>query len=305
VAPVQIRIYSLTGKTATGPGPKTKSWMKQPSPLTRLAYMSDYTANTVTVYGRNASVQGQIGGLSYPQGLFVDSSRNVWVANAGGPTILEYARGSTSPSVTLSDPVGEPADVTVCPNGTVYVSNIVDTSTGTGSIQVYAGGSTSPTGSLFTSGPIVYGLFITCDKAGNVFWDYNTTASGGGTVVGFTGGVQSGLYSLGISTSGYAGGLKVNDAGNLVVGDQSGHTITEYTEAGTPTGNSINTGSGTIVDIAVTRNSFVVGGADAVGFTGTSWTFPAGAHRQTYPDQAPPSATFPIGFAFDPAQKGI
>lgn len=295
----QVKSYSVLKNGTTQYSHKvSKSWMKHIDSTPRLTYISDFNNNTVTVYGRNGQTVGQIGAnILNPQGLFVDNNENLWVANTGDSNILVYPRGSTSPSNTLSDSIGFPVDVTVCPNGTVYVSNIFNFSTGTGDIQVYASGSTNPTGSLQAPGELE-NFFLTCDANGNVF---STILNGSGfpAVVAYAGGNQSGYSQLPISLN-FPGGIKPNNAGNLLIDDQSGANITEYTEAGSPTGNSIHTTSGDIVDIGVTRNSLVVGGADALLVSGFSWTFPGGVQRQTYP-----GGSEPIGFAFDPGQKGL
>jgi len=295
----QVRSYSVLPNGPTVyPHNNAKSWMKHVDALTRLAYMSDFDQSTVTVYGRNAAVMGQIGGLVNPQGLFVDSNRNLWVANTGGADVPVFARGATSPSNVLNDSGQFPVDVTVCPNGTVYVSNIFGNSVG-GNIAVYASGSTNPTGSLVFPGEIE-NFFITCDASGNVFTTL-LNGSGFGVVVEYAGGSGSGTQ-LPISLL-FPGGIKPNNAGNLLVNDQSAFTVTEYTESGSPTGNSISTGSGDTVDIGVTKNSLVVGGANASTGAGDSFTFPGGSHRQTYPGQG--ATRLPIGFAFDPGQNGL
>ena len=68
---------------------QTTSWMKRPDVRTRLVYISDVLANNVTIFDPNGTMQGQIGGLSNPGGLFVDSKRNLWVANGGANNVLE------------------------------------------------------------------------------------------------------------------------------------------------------------------------------------------------------------------------
>lgn len=123
-----------------------------------------------------------------------------------------------------------------------------------------------------------------------------------GGVVKFPNGKQHGATQVPISLSG-PGGIRPDGAGNLLIDDQSAQTVTEYTEAGSPTGKSIHTASDCI-KIAVTRDSTVVGCAvyaPSGTSEGQSYAFPAGTIRYTY------SSTFmlPYGFAFDPGQKGI
>ncbi len=275
-----------------------RSWMTHVDALQRLTYLSDFYNGTVTVFTRGGTQVGQIAGLANPQGLFVDSNRNLWVANTGGSNVLVYPRGATSPSATLDDPDERPSDVTVCPNGTVYVSNIIKGSTLGGDISVYAPGATSPTGKLGLPNQ-GRDFFITCDANDNVFSTIQFPDVSYG-VVEYAGGLQTGESQLPIGLQ-FPGGIKLNNAGNLLVADQNAHTVTEYTEAGSPTGNSITTGSGDWSDIATTRNNATVIGADAVLLEGTSLLFPSGAHRQTYTS----SFALPVGTAFDPGQTGL
>ena len=276
-------------------GHQTKSWMTQPDTLDRLTYISDLLANNVTVFSRHGAIQGQIGGLSNPAGIFVDPNRSLWVANGGADNVLKFKRGAIMPSKTLNDPGGGPNDVTICPNHTVYVSGY-----GSTSIEVYASGSINPTGSLTFPGEL-QNDFLTCDAAGNVFATIVDGSFHGG-VVEYPGGNQSGATQLPISLQG-PGGIKQDNAGNLLITDESVQTITEYTEAGSPTGKSIPTGFDCI-DLAVSRDGRVVGCALYVsGGTseGQSYTFPGGAIHRTYSG----SFSLPYGFGFDPDSTGL
>jgi hypothetical protein len=270
------------------------SWMNRPNARTRLAYISDVLANNVTVFDINGTVQGQIDGLSNPEGLFVDSNQNLWVANGGANNVLEFARGATTPFKTLDDAGAGPLDVTMCPGGTLYVAGSNSTA-----IEVYPRGSNNPTRSLTYPGAVQTDA-LTCDTAGNVFATIVISFHGG--VVEFPRGKQHGASQLPISLGG-PGGIKPDKAGNLLVDDQSAQTITEYTEAGSPTGSSIRTAFDCI-NFGVTRSGKVVGCAVYVAYgtsEGQSYTFPGGASRQTYSS----SFMLPYGFAFDPGQKGL
>jgi len=273
---------------------QTASWMNRPDARTRLAYISDNLANNVTVFDLNGTMEGQIGSLSYPGGLFVDSKHNLWVANGGANNVLEFARGATSPSNTLNDAGAAPVDVTMCPNGTIYVAGGNSTA-----IEVYPRGSTTPTRSLTYPGTGQSDA-LTCDSAGNVFATIVISFHGG--VVEFPKGKQHGATQLPISLGG-PGGIKPDNAGNLLVDDQSAQTITEYTEAGSPTGNSISTAFDCI-NFGVMSNSKVVGCPVYVAYKtsyGQSYSFPGGTSLKTYSG----SFMLPYGFAFDPGQKGL
>jgi hypothetical protein len=273
---------------------QTTSWMKRPDVRTRLVYISDVLANNVTVFDPNGTMQGQIGGLSNPGGLFVDSKRNLWVANGGANDVLGFARGATTPFATLNDSGAGPLDVTMCPNGTVYVAG--DNSS---AIEVYPRGSTNPARSLTYPGAPQNDA-LTCDATGNVFVTVVVSFHGG--VVEFPRGKQRGATQLPISLGG-PGGIKPDNAGNLLVDDQTAQTITEYNEAGSPTGKAINTAYDCI-NFGVMRNGKVVGCPVYIAYHtsyGQTYTFPGGTMRQTYSG----SFILPYGFAFDPGQKGL
>jgi hypothetical protein len=276
---------------------------------THLLYMSSWgTASVVDVLTMNGEQVGQIAnGLVEPQGLFVDTKGSLWVANVSNVRV--YPRGSLSPSTTLTDPVGFPVDVTVCPDGTAYVADLYDNSNSNhASIQVYASGSTTPTRNLDYA-TAVRNPFLTCDAAGNVFAATMIGGSvGDGRVIEFPHGKQKGAKDLGIVVQASAG-IKPDNAGNLLVTDLIGHTITEYTENGSPTGQSIATGTAT-EGIAVTREGLIVLGATDTtqeGPVGISWSWPGGKQVRVYTccSRIGPPLQNNYGVAFYPGQNGI
>jgi hypothetical protein len=284
-------------------------FMKAIGARTQLVYMSSWgTASVVDVLTMKGKQVGQItNGLAEPQGLFVDTKGNLWVAN--GSNVVVYPRGGLSPSTTLTDSVGDPTDVTVCPDGTAYVADLYDNSSSNhSSIQVYARGSTTPTDNLDYATDF-RNPFLTCDAAGNVFVAILTGESAGdGGVVEFPHGKQKGAKDLGIVLQS-PGGIKPDNAGNLLVTDLIDHTITEYTENGSSTGQSIATGTAT-EGIAVTREGGIVLGATdttAEGPEGISWSWPSGKQLQVYTccSRIGPPLQVNDDVAFYPGQKGI
>ena len=276
---------------------------------THLLYMSSWgTASVVDVLAMNGKQVGQIAnGLVEPEGLFVDTKGSLWVANVSN--VLVYPRGGISPSKTLTDSVGPPVDVTVCPDGSAYVADLYDNSNSNyASIQVFAPGSTTPTRNLDYAND-ARNPFLTCDAAGNVFVALLTGEyAGDGVVIEFPHGKQKGAKDLGIVLQS-PGGIKPDNAGNLLVTDLIDQTITEYTENGSPTGQSIATGTAT-EDIAVTENGRIVLGATDTtqeGPVGISWSWPSGKQLRVYtccPRIGPPLENN-YGVAFYPGQTGI
>jgi len=215
----------------------------------------------------------------------------------------EFARGATRASKTLRDKAGYPWDVTICPNGTVYVSNAASFATGGikgGDIQVYASGKTKPMDTLSYPGELRNG-YLTCDAAGNVFSTFfksNHAHGYLGGVVEYPHGKQSGATLLPITIT-QPGGIKPDNAGNLLLVDQLGKTVCEYTEAGVQTGKCMATPD-SWDGLAVSQNNTVVLGADFYNDRGNSLQFPSGMSSVFYP-----GATNPEGVAFDPGQNGI
>jgi hypothetical protein len=287
----------------------SRGFMQAIGAQTHLVYMSSWgTASVVDVLTMNGKQVGQIAnGLVEPQGLFVDAKGSLWVANVSN--VLVYPHGGLSPSKTLTDSVGYTTDVTVCPDGTAYVADLYDNSNSNhASIQVYAPGSTTPTGNLDYANDD-RNPFLTCDAAGNVFVALSTSNYvGSGLVVEFPHGKQKGAKDLGIALQA-PGGIKPDNAGNLLVTDLVAHTITEYAENGSPTGQSIATITAT-EGIAVTREGGIVLGATdttAEGPEGISWSWPSGKQLRVYTccSRIGPPLQVNDDVAFYPGQKGI
>jgi hypothetical protein len=270
-----------------------------------LVYVADATANTVTVLNSAGTLLlDVIGGLNTPNGLFVDTQHRLWVANEDANDVLVFDRNKRKASLTLSDTGELPVDVTVCPNGTAYVSNLATVNNGQGNIAVYAAGSTSPTGHLTYPGQGA-NFFVTCDPAGNVFttlfFDPGRNSAG---VVEYPGGAQTGAMSIGVVLQ-FPGGIKTDPAGNLLVDDQLAHDVAEYTEAGKATGKMFIYGaSSDWSDIAMTGDGKLLAGADAILNQVTEVGWPHGQGRRIYRSPVGPDGNFTTGIAFDPGQKG-
>lgn len=120
-----------------------------------LIYSGSTEQNVITYFpesGTNPPPLGQItSGLNEPESLFVDSESNLWVANSGTFSILEYAPGGTSPMLTISNGVNAPNVVAVDSNGTVYSGNY-----GNHTITEYPAGQTSPSLTIHLKSPAVY-----------------------------------------------------------------------------------------------------------------------------------------------------
>lgn len=119
------------------------------SARTKLLYIARYSYGDVQIYDSATLAQvGDITGFTNPQGVAIDSRRNLYVVNQGKNDVLAFHRNVKTPFETLSDPDGIPFQVVAGSDGTVYVTNEYNLSLGNGNVVEYAHGSTSPTGEI-------------------------------------------------------------------------------------------------------------------------------------------------------------
>ncbi len=147
-----------------------RSWMDPAAKNGSLLYVSSVLTNDVYVFSYPAGkMVGTLTGFSTPYGLCVDKSANVWVVNDGTSQIIEYAHGGTSPIATLSDPGEYPEGCAVDPNtGDLGVTNFYSTS-GSGSVSVYAGAQGPP--QIYSDPNLANVRFCGYDAKGNLFVD--------------------------------------------------------------------------------------------------------------------------------------
>jgi hypothetical protein len=91
-------------------------WLSPAAKHKKLVYISDHTASAVYIFSQDANPQqlGQItDGLDGPEGLTVDTNGTLYVANQRGDSVTEYAAGTTTPKVTITDSIVDPSSV-VC-----------------------------------------------------------------------------------------------------------------------------------------------------------------------------------------------
>jgi sugar lactone lactonase YvrE len=203
--------------SATSAGESASAAAEAAAKTTRVLFVSDEgSPNLIQIYAQknpNAGPIAQISdGVSTPDGMAIDPSGNLYVANAGNDTVAVYPPGKTSPSSTYSDGLATPANVAVGNDGTVYVVNL---NGGTEFVNEYAPGSMTPT--LKIPAPSNYyenGLAV--DPSGNLYVSYHNS-SGQGWVYKYPFQSASGTnLELAVHTP---AGLVVDKNGNLIVAD--------------------------------------------------------------------------------------
>ncbi|HEX3670822.1 MAG TPA: hypothetical protein VHT92_03860 [Candidatus Cybelea sp.] len=252
-----------------------------------LVYVSDSLGSFVDVFTKDGTLTGKITtDMDYPVELFVDAKHNLWVANSLGNDVLRFRRGVTKPSIYTG--VQGAYAATTCPDGTLYVTDFGS------KIAVFAPGHHSPTGSLTEN----YGeaTSISCDPSGNVFVTA-TLLSPPGYVVEFpAGSTEAKLLPINLPNPVDA---KPDPAGNLLVLDSAGghyNTITEYTEAGQPTGKAMALDDNWS-EMVITPNGKKIFGADVNALDGTLRLFRNDKQLQSYQDSKFKQLG---GIAFDP-----
>jgi hypothetical protein len=141
--------------------------------------VSAYTASIAIYDGvaRGAKPCGSITGFQTPQGLFTDSGGNLWVADAGAGKVYEFAPGASTATLTLDDPNGTPNAVAVDEvSHTVYVADYKNDVSPTNVVEIYANGSTTPTGTLGDPDGRNGGS-VAVDNQGNVYASFMTQSN--------------------------------------------------------------------------------------------------------------------------------
>ncbi len=152
---------------------RSASWMEPAAKSGKhLYYVSDWATDDVYVYKYpEATLLGKITGFAKPYGQCADADGNIWIADFGGASIVEYAHGGTTPIATLATN-GTPIGCAVSAQGDLAVSNFSTTS-GEGDIEVFAGESGTPT---TYSSAACYNLWPPgYDKKGNLYVEAQTS----------------------------------------------------------------------------------------------------------------------------------
>jgi hypothetical protein len=104
-----------------------RSWIAPGAHVDPLLYVVENGSSQVAIFKQqNRQLVGAITtDLTLPTGVWVDTQRNLWVANATGygSTIMRFPPGSTAPDLQLSDSSYNVFSIWVASDGAVYVVN--------------------------------------------------------------------------------------------------------------------------------------------------------------------------------------
>jgi hypothetical protein len=185
-------------------GPKPHGWLDAGSHPGSLIYVA--AGGQVLIFPESGFGRKQIGsitdGVSSAYGLYVDGSRNLYVANSS--TITAYHPGTLSPYIVYKDPSG-PMYIVKNHSGWLYASNH------DGTVSEYLPGHTSPS-TLLTPGTEADGINV--DDAGNVYVAYRDQ-TGMGSIKKFEANSRNGRI-LGMQLT-QPQGLQLDHSGNILV----------------------------------------------------------------------------------------
>jgi hypothetical protein len=207
----------------------------------QLLYVADtLSGEKVAIYKQKGYDQQPIGnlttGIGEPYGLWVDTHRNIWVANSNSEvnsTILRFAPGATSPDLYLPDDYWNVIWIWVDRHDVVYVSNMGYY--GNSVIYKYDAPRVTPKVIMDRHFSFMWG--VVGDAKGDLFASglYENTGIGGvdERPAGSRGWRRTGI------TLGAPGGLAFDHSGNLVASNSNG-AIETFPPGQTSPSNTIN-----------------------------------------------------------------
>jgi DNA-binding beta-propeller fold protein YncE len=149
-------------------------------------------------------------------GYHLDLPGNLYVANAAGGNITEYAPGTSTPSFTYSYGMISPRLVSVDQHGNIFETDFTDYEHD-GQVSEFSQGSNFPMYSCSLFAP--WG--VATDASGDVFVDYNASQGGDGHIAEFKGGLAGCSPTQLGAHVGKATGIVLDRIGNILIGDFS------------------------------------------------------------------------------------
>jgi sugar lactone lactonase YvrE len=276
---------------STGWGTARHGWISPAAKKEKLLYVSDLTESFILIYEQGNTGGGPIGeienGIDEPEGIAVDHSGTLYVANDGNSTVTEYPAGSTSPSVTLSTDISNPLDVSVDSNDDVYV-----TESSAGKILEFEPGSTSPNVTVSLTRADV----AANSKNNDVYVTHNQSSEG---LVERCKPLSTNCKNMGIDV-GFAQGIAIDMEGNLLVGDVYGQEIDIYHPKQKTPFRTISTYEEQPAKLALDSNDATLYMADPANFAVRLFDYATGDQESYFTFG---SADELVGVALYPGQK--
>jgi hypothetical protein len=145
-----------------------RSWMSPAARrIPKLVYVSDWSTNDVFVYDYASGKQvGLLTGFTSPYGQCVDAKGDVWIADSGATSVVEYAHGAKRAVQTLTTD-GSPWGCSIDPvSGDLAVANFSNGDKA-GNLEVFTNPSQKP--AEYQNGACLYPMFPAYDDKGNLY----------------------------------------------------------------------------------------------------------------------------------------
>ncbi len=260
-----------------------KAWMsKDLSASDTLLYVSQFYSSDIQVYQQTGTNQSPVGtitnGVINPQGMWVTPNGWLYVANTGASDILVFRKGHLNPIETLADPNEFPVDVTVDGAGTVYATNIFDTSGNPGSVSVYKGGATSPTATYPVPNNAKV-LFDASNDDGVIYVNFIDASSGFGAMDKFYPN-SSTPHATGVVTE-FPGGMQFDNNHNLIAADQLAPDVGIYALPSTTPFFTFGSDNVDPLGVALVRDERQIYVSDAVNGVVHRYNYPGGVENNT------------------------
>lgn len=166
------------------------------STVASLLYITDQQNNEVITMTSSANAHRFASGFHAPEGIAIDASGNVYVANTAGNTVSQVSAGGTVTS-TYASGFNQPSDIVFDDYGNLYVSNYAGSSislvTPAKQVLTYATGIPAPTGITIRNG-VVYVASESEDKVFKLLHPVSIYAAGFNDVKGITKGIDGKVY---------------------------------------------------------------------------------------------------------------
>lgn len=209
------------------------------------AAIPSFGGSRIDIFHQANPSEGIIGtirtGVSHPDGIFIDGTGTLYVANANGSghgSVTVYPPGARKPERIYSG-AGCAFDVAAGSDGTVYVADACGPKGGVGRVIIYPHGSTKNTRFLYPGGSP---YCVTLDPRNNLYVGYNSELSYAGQVKRYAPGARKGVKLIPDNFVYFVTGIALDDRGALLVANQGDGVIDVFTTFGKPPSRIIKTG---------------------------------------------------------------
>jgi hypothetical protein len=236
VGTIAALLVGCAGVPPTVPIHSSRSWMLPEAKTKNLIYVVDGGTDVDVLTFPGYKLVGTLTGFSESTGVCSDTHGNVWIANAGTESLIEYAHGGTTPIATLDDPNQYPISCAFDPkSGDLAVSNLSVAPSLPDNIGIYARESGPPV--LYPDPKLNPILYLSYGPGSRLFFD-GTIGTGKFAMARFVEGTFTRIRIRGAKITSGIGGVQYADGMLTTTAHGYGQTalIYQMSDSGTITG---------------------------------------------------------------------